>query len=311
VPGHGHNLAAERRYVGEIRPIAARIYAAVSPAQDVVDHVAEPRYGDSFSARDALAHGDALTLLRSARHALMRLNPPSALATEQRQMVAGTDRIVAALTRLRGLSKNESSDHLMAVINGVGSTQLSNAEARYDDGIREAFRAVHRKAPRDFQGVSLPAPASRTGWIFSADRSCDAAQLHLAGLAKYQNTHTPSAGESIDALWTRVLTKTERTLVSLPRPRRASALPRTLRTRLRVLTYTAKLFTDARAGIRDRNVPAVVRAASEVRAAEPSLRVLGRAMRQYGAVSCGGIVEMWGGKHVATSSSGGRPSLNT
>ena len=57
VHSHGHSLAVERQYLGEVRPIAARIYAAISPAQDVVDRIAEPQSGDAFSARDALAHG--------------------------------------------------------------------------------------------------------------------------------------------------------------------------------------------------------------------------------------------------------------
>jgi hypothetical protein len=310
IGGHGTSLAAERQYLKTLRPVATRIYAAVSPAQNIIDQIAEPHAGDAFSARDALAHGDALGKLRSARRALSRLDAPGPLAVQQRQMVAGTDAMIKALASMHGLAKNTNSTHLLAVINGVGSTRMPDAEMKYDRALRAAFRTGHWQAPNDFRARHLHAPVSQTGWIFGADRTCNAAALNLTDVIKYRNPQTLSDAESAGRVWMRALGKAGRKLTSLARPHGASALPRALRDRLHLVTYTSRLFAHELSGVRAQSISEMNRAVDQIRGSEPSMRVLGRALKSYGAVSCGAIVAVWGGKHVATTSNHGHHALN-
>ncbi|MBV9487145.1 MAG: hypothetical protein JO246_13930 [Frankiaceae bacterium] len=303
--GHGDGLSvaaknplvAERAYLGKVRPITVKVFTAVAPEQRVLDQIVTPKAGDAFAARDALAHGDALRQIRAARARIAHLAAPTQLANARKGMLRSASGLIRALKALHALSNDNDGRHLMSHVNKAGLRFSSSAQT-FLTAVGEAFDAVHRGAPKHV-GPHMKTPATRTSWIFAADRSCAAAAFKLADIHKYDGVQTLSAAESWDRLWQKGLDVAGRKLAAAPRPTAGTKLPRALRSRLHILRYGAKLFGQQLAGFHAASYSTLTRTQNQIHDLQPSMRALGKELRRYGAVNCGQIVALWGGaKHL-------------
>src|SRR5581483_242491 len=110
--------------------------------------------------------------------------------------------------------------------------------------------------------------------------------------------------EARGRLWMHALSKAGHAITSLPKPLGGSALPRTLRTRLHLLSYGSRVFARQLSALQQRSISSFTKASGQIHDVLPSLRALGSAMRSYGAVNCGEIIRVWGSaKRAPTSSS--------
>jgi hypothetical protein len=305
-----HAIAADNSavaaYLRSLRPIAANVIAAVGPAEDVMDAIALPHAGDAFAARDALAHGDAMQRLELARGALARLHAPTELAAKQRDLITATRQMTTALKALHSLSSLLNGARIIAKIDLLSGSKLATAEGKWDGAIEAAYHASGASAPHDFTNYRH-APRSRTRWIFGADRACTAASFKLGDLRKLENVQTLASAEAWARRWARVLSFVGHRLTGLKQPTGASALPRLLRSRLKVLLFNSKVFSRQLAGLKNASFSAVEKTDEQIHEILPSLRALSAEMNGYGAHSCGLIIGLWGGKRPSTTSGGHHP----
>jgi hypothetical protein len=300
--------AAVRTYLSGLRPVAMKVAAANAPAERVMTEIITPHAGDAFAARDALVYGETLTTLRSARAGLSQLHPPAALASQQRTLMSAVTSMTTAMRKVHALSSETNGVKLTAGLDEFADNSLASAIGDWKTALHSAYRIGHVAAPTAGDGARA---ATRTAWIFGADRACSAASFRIADVNRRYNTSTVSGAEQYNRKWEATLTWISKRITALPRPHAASALPHLLAARLRLLAFNASQFRRLNTALRAQRLPAVERELNQIAQLRPSLRQFAGELDRYGARTCGLVIGSWGGKRPSGPSGGGHRSTVT
>ncbi|HVV75377.1 MAG TPA: hypothetical protein VHC43_05015 [Mycobacteriales bacterium] len=293
--------AAERTYLAQLRPIAVSIHNAMAPAEKVISAITQPHAGDAYAARDALVHGDALAGLDAARAQLAKLEAPAQLAKQQHDLVTAAAKMDNALRRVRSLV-GVTGMPLENAINRVSEGNLAVGAGDWQIALNQAFASEALTQPPGL-GFEDQAPASRTAWIFRADRSCSAASYLIGDVVRLSQEHTLQADEAVEGHLSHMVSWLDKRLSVLPKPSGSSALPARLTLRLHTLGFTAKVFNKLRTGLARSNFALIGRGVNQLDQVKSTLRALAADMSRYGATSCGVVIGQWAGKDVAPQQS--------
>jgi hypothetical protein len=292
--------SAEQAYLAALRPIAIQVHNAVAPVAKVTDAIITPHPGDDAAARDALIHGEGLSGVRAARTQLAKLHAPAPLAKDQASLLDAAKGMQTALKNARGLS-SATGLHLFAAIQRFGAGNFASSQGSWQLALDDAYSKGSMKAPAGLDGRHLAAPVSRTAWIFSADRACSASTYRLGNISKLANERSVSGFVSYNHRWESTLLWLNHKLVGLHHPTGSSALPLALTSRIKVLKFTAKTNGRIAKALGRHSESATQHGLDQLTQLASPLRILGTEFNRYGAKSCGAIVQMYGGKKIATT----------
>jgi hypothetical protein len=299
--GSGPSAASvEHSYLAQLRPIALRVHDAVAPTERVLHALVEPQPGDAYAARDALVHGDALAGLQSAQVDLQKLTPPTQLAAQQTDLLSAAKLMEGALRGVRGLA-DASGVHLLNQMNQVSNGSLWTGEAKWGAALDKAFATGKLTPPPGLGSPTDRAPASRTAWIFGADRTCSAGSYLIDGASvQFLGDESLTAAETLYRRWHHAVAWIDQKLTALPKPSGAT-LPRPLEVQMRALGFTAGLYSQLPVALARADSTRIARLLNQLTEAKATLRGLSSGISRYGAKTCGLVIGILGGKRPSTT----------
>jgi hypothetical protein len=294
--GSGPSAATQQRaYLERLRPIAVRVHDAVSPIEHMMSRIVEPHFGDAYAARDALIYGGSLAAVESALADLRKITAPVGLVSQQRQLVAAASAMHEALGDAPDLALLDDVD-LSYAVNGYGVGPLAVNAVKWQVALEAAFKG-RAAVPPGLHTTGNRAPASRTEWIFGADRSCMRAVLMLTPASRrvVADNRTPATLQDYWEHWRHTIDWFGGKLAALPNPAGADALPKQFVAHLKALPFDAAVAARLKTALARGDQDRVLRAFDQLSQIRAGLRLLGADFKRYGARICGTAVSSFAG----------------
>lgn len=297
---------AERHYLQQLQSVALDVGHAAAPVATILVALGEYAPGDLYAARDALARGNAASLLKSVETQLSAIRAPQPLRALAKQMSHDVEMMRTAALDLGSHVSTTNYEQLSTALNGDSSSAFEDAAGDFASTLSEAFSRQHLTPPFNAIGPGPLDGGSATDWIFGADRACVGADNALAAGDKYLNSDSLPALEALTRVWIRALSGVATAFERLRQPQGSAVLPSAIRDRLGVLRAGQRAFQAELNAVLNHDADGVIAAFDRVDALTPALGQLSKAMRSYGAAVCGDVMDEWAGvKHphspVATS----------